>query len=479
MCILINGRESASPKHPVVTITNPANGKPVGSIWKAIPGDETLVLDTAQEGFRKWSAVPLSQRADILMKYADLLEENRDRIAAVECSEMGKIITECTGEVGGSAYITRGFIEKAKHLYGKSYCDNHHGLERDLIFTRREPLGVFYCIVPFNYPVELYTHKVIPALIMGNAVIIKVPADNPLAMIEMSKLLVEAGVPPEAVGLLYCDRVFSTEQIVKSERIQAVSLTGSTSAGISILRDSADTLHKVFLELGGNDPFIIFEDADLDQAVEEILVGRVSNTGQTCCASKRFIVQKTVQDALVEKLIARLDQVKRGDPADPATQIGCILNKKNAATILDQIQFTVEQGAACVYGGTVKNDTFVEPTILTGVTKDMDISKDMEIFGPVIPIIPFTTKEEAVEIANQIPYGLQGGVMTANTMLALDVAAKLQCGSVVVNGSGNYRHMDMAFGGYKMTGIGREGVSATLEEFSQEKTFIIKQVLKD
>ncbi len=474
--VLYNGYEEMPPSRETVDIINPARGEVVGKAWKAKEGDEVRILSAAREGFKAWSAVPLHERARILKKYTALLDANHRELNLLQCREMGKIITECDLELSDSTAASNGFVERACHLYGQTLCDNHPGLEKDLIFTRREPIGVFFCIVPFNFPVELFTHKVIPALVMGNSVIVKLPSSNPLVLTEMTRLLIEAGVPQNAVSLVYCDRKFSTEKIIKSNEIDAVTLTGSCAAGISVLENAAKPLHKVFLELGGNDPLIVFADADLDMVVEEIFVGRIFNSGQTCCGSKRIIVEESCRDKLVEKLIARLRKLRIGDPIDEETELGSLISEGSAKEVLNQIAHTVEQGAHLIYGAQLLSEAVVEPALLVDVTADMDIAGEMEVFGPVIPILTFKTPEEAVALANQIPYGLQGGIMTSDMALALNLASKLQCGSVVVNGSGNYRHMDMPFGGYKMTGIGREGVSATLEEYSQQKSYVIKGV---
>ncbi len=477
MGMKLNGFETRPAGAGEIAIKNPANGETVGTVYKALKGDGAQILANAKKGFEAWSAMPLYKRTEILMRYVELLGANKDRLGLTLSREMGKIYGEAMGEAVGTANISKGFIQHANHLYGKVINDNQPGLEADLIFTRREPLGVFLCIVPFNFPLELYAHKVIPALIMGNAVIIKVPATDPLTLIEMTKLLVEAGVPADAAQVVYADRAFVTDEIIKTDGIQAVSITGSTAAGIGVLSDSAPYLHKVFLELGGNDALIICKDADIDYAVEQIYWGRVFNVGQTCCASKRFLVHRSIHDELVRRLCARLDRVKRGDPTDPSTEYGCMHSAAAAEKVMAQIADLKAQGAKCVYGGTLKNGTFLEPTVFTNVTKDMPVAKDLEIFGPVIPIIPFDTVEEAIELANQTKYGLQAGVVTSDYALGIKIATKLKAGGVVTNATGNYRHLDQPFGGFKQSGIGREGVASTLEEFSQEKSYIIRGVL--
>ena len=476
MSIYFNGYQTEPVGREQVTIKNPANGEAVGTLYKAAKGDGRRILENSREGFLAWSAKPMYERTDILMKYVELLGENKERLGNLLCREMGKIISEAMGEAVGTANISKAFIQHANHLYGKVIGDNQPGAEHDLVFTRREPLGTILCIVPFNFPLELYAHKVIPALIMGNAVIIKVPSGNPLALIEMTKLLVEAGVPAGAAQVIYSDREFVTEEIIKTDGIQAVSLTGSTAAGIAVQRDSAPFLHRVFLELGGNDALIICEDADIDYAVEQIYWGRLFNVGQTCCASKRFLVHRSIHDVLVEKLCARIDKMRRGDPSDTATEFGCMHAASAARTVYEQVQQLQKDGAKLVYGGTLKNETVLEPAVLTNVTRDMEVAKDLEIFGPVIPIIAFDTTEEAIEIANQSMFGLMAGVVTRDALKGLQICRQLEAGGVVANGNGCYRHFDMPYGGYKKSGIGREGVSSTLEEFSQEKTYVLHGV---
>lgn len=477
MGIYFNGYQTPPGGKREVAITNPATGETLKKLPLADNGDGKRILDVAEDGFRQWSSFSLPDRADILMRFACLLEENIEEIALTECRDMGKVINECKGEVSHSANVAKGYVERAKHLQGRVVSDNQRGLEKDIIFTRHEPLGVILCIVPFNYPVELFMHKVIPALIMGNAAVVKVPSENPLSLLRVTELLVEAGVPAGAISLVFANHEFVTEELTRSSRVSAITLTGSTQAGIEVMRDSADTLHRVYFELGGNDPLLVFEDANLDYAADEIVSSRMGNTGQICCASKRFIVHRSVVDTLTKKLTVRLDALVRGNPEDTDTQLGCLVSAKAAATIQKQVAETIAQGARCVYGNKLDRETFMEPVILVDVTPEMDIAKDMEVFGPVIPIIPFDTVEEAIQIANASCYGLEAGIICGNMEIALNIASKLQAGSVVVNGGGSYRHMDMPFGGYKMSGLGRESISTTLEEFSQEKNYIIKHVL--
>lgn len=373
-----------------------------------------------------------------------------------------------------SAHAARGFAEAAKHLYGNTFPTSQRGVEEDLVFTRFEPIGVFLCVVPYNNPLHLCVQKIVPALVMGNTVIAKPPTEDPLAMMEMMELLLESGVPEECAGIVCGNRDFITEKLIKSDRIEAVSLTGGEKAGINIYKSAAEKLHHVYMELGGNDPFVILDDADVNRAADEIMRSRLSAGGQSCSSAKRILVHESIHDKLLEALTVRIKALKRGDPLDPATQISYNISAKHADLVIEQIEHTIEQGAKCVLGGKKTEPAFVEPTILVDVTKDMDIAKDMEIFGPVVPLIRFKTTEEAIEIANQTSYGLEAGVLSGDLEKAMAVAAKIPCGAIVVNGASNYRHVDMPFGGAKASGIGREGISVTLKEFSNEKVYVVK-----
>jgi acyl-CoA reductase-like NAD-dependent aldehyde dehydrogenase len=257
--------------------------------------------------------------------------------------------------------------------------------------------------------------------------------------------------------------------------IQILTMTGGTETGIRIAQQTAGNLTRTYLELGGNDAFIVLNDADLDLAVANALESRTNNAGQVCCASKRYIVQKEAAKPFTEKLIRALRGLKVGDPMDRSNDIGSMISRDAAAKVKEQIRATVDAGAELVYGGEV-NGSFMTPAVLTGVTPDMPVAKDMEIFGAVFPIIEVDTPEEAVDVANGSSFGLNGAVFSADMALAISVAEKMQTGGIVINGGGNYRTAAMPFGGYKKSGIGREGSSRTLMEYVQEKSYVLKEV---
>jgi acyl-CoA reductase-like NAD-dependent aldehyde dehydrogenase len=476
MQMLIGGQHRNASNNATKEDINPATGEVIGTVPLATAQDVEEALQNSRKGFEEWSAMPLYARLKIMYKYADLLEQNLEELAQLMCRESGKAISLCRAEAGEAVTVFNLYCEKARNFMGEALpLDTEPRVENDFIVTIRQPLGVVVCIVPFNYPVELYAHKVAPALVTGNAVIIKPASDTPMQNIFMTELLLKAGVPGNAAQIVTGSGATIGALLTRSKLVNVVSLTGSTEVGIETMKNCSDGLHHVGLELGGNDPMVIFADCDLEKAVAETVDGRVSNAGQTCCANKRFIVQNSIKDQYIKMLVEALKKARVGDPSDGQTVCGSLISESAAKEIEAQVEHTVKQGAKIAYGGK-RNKAFYDPTVLVDVTPDMDIAKEMEVFGPVMPVIGFDTLEEAIQISNNIPYGLQGGVMTSDMKKAFKVARAMQCGCCVINGSGNYRSAHQAFGGWKMTGIGREGVAYTLEEMTQIKTIALKGI---
>jgi succinate-semialdehyde dehydrogenase/glutarate-semialdehyde dehydrogenase len=479
MKMFIGGKPVDSGDKKTIDVLNSSTQEKIDTVPSATAEDIAATIAIAQKGKKIWAATPMHARAKILLAAADVLEEHVEELAVLLSTEMGKIIREARGEVDCAVQIVRGYVEKAKHFYGETITtESQPSCDKDIIFTRREPLGVVACIAPFNYPVELCMHKVASALSVGNSVIIKPATDNPLTLLRITELMLGAGVPGEVLQIITGPGSSTGKLLVESEYIDAVSFTGSTEVGQEIAGVASRTLKHIFLELGGNDPFIVFEDADLELAVNECVSARIQNAGQTCCAPKRFLIQDTVKEAFTTKLLERLKKVRTGSPLDEATDLGSLISPKAALEVKRQVEHTIAQGAKCIYGGTLSKPTYYDPTVLVDVTPEMDISKDMEVFGPIIPIIAFHSEQELLEIANNTPFGLNAGVLTSDMKRAFRIASALECGSVVINGSGNYRNIDQPHGGRKLTGLGREGICCTLEEMTQPKAFILKGILK-
>ena len=458
----------------ILEVRNPMNGELVGSLPLSGGAEIEAMIRKAAQAKILWANTPLYQRGEIIYKYCELVTQHTEDIARTLSMEMGKPIAQSRDEVGGTARLARGFVERANHLYGQQIpTGNQPGSENDVIFTMREPLGVMVCVIPFNYPVDLFTHKVAPALIMGNVVIVKAPSIAPLAIFKLEELFRQAGLPEGVCQFMVCTQEDSSKHLMSSPEVSAVSLTGSTRAGIEISKIGAETLKRIFLELGGNDANIILEDVKLDEVMDYIVFCRMLNNGQICCSNKRFIIHRSLQKEFVERLTAKVGALKFGDSLDETADLTCVASERAAIEVERQIRTTVEQGAKLATGGERERAT-IRPAVLWDVTAEMDVAADMEIFGPAFPVIPFDTEEEAIAIANRSSFGLSSGILTHDLKRALRMAPKIQAGSVVLNGCSSYRHMDQAFGGYKMSGIGREGISATLEEYSQVKNYIIQ-----
>lgn len=458
-------------------VTNPMDGSLVREIGLCGREDLLQIVDASVEAQKIWEDTPAYERAAKLRKFADVIMAHEPETTTLMGLEMAKPYMQAKTESIDAASLLRANAERINHLYGSVLADNTPGMEGDLVFTKREALGVMACVIPFNFPIELTFQKAAPALAAGNSVIIKAPSANPLAILSLEQMALEAGLPENVFRCIACRPADSTEALIRNPKVAGVSLTGSTEVGKEVMEAGASTLKRTFLELGGNDAFIIFDDADIDRAVDEMLAGRLENNGQVCCACKRFIVQRGIAEKLAAALAEALAKVERKEPSDPESRLTALISEKAAMEVEAQIAATVQQGAKLLCGGQ-RTGAFVTPAVLTEVTPDMDIAKDMEVFGPVFPIIPFETAAEAVAIANASSYGLSSGVLSADLEKAMRVAGQLKAGGAVINGSGTYRHYDQAFGGFKMSGIGREGTSVSIEEFSNLKTYVIKGAFK-
>lgn len=477
MKMFINGQRRDASDGKTIDVLNSATLELIDTVPAATEADVREAIEAAKEGSRIWKNTPVHERTRILCRAADMIDERREELARSLSTEMGKIISESSPEVRAAAQIIRGYAEKANHLYGETMADYQVGTENDIIFTRREPLGVVACITPFNYPVELSSHKYASALAAGNAVIVKPATDNPLTVMKVIEILWEAGIPGNVLQVVTGSGSAIGDILTESPDIQAITFTGSTEVGLHIAEKAAKTLKRVMLELGGNDPFIVFDDADMELAVTGAVRGRVQNAGQTCCSPKRFLVQNSVKEEFIKRAAEMIGTLKSGSPLDEETELGSVISVKAVKKVDEQVRLTIEQGGRLICGGKPISETYYEPTIIE-VPADADISKDMECFGPIIPVIGFDTEEEAIAISNQSMYGLQAGVITKDMGKAIRVASRLECGGVVINQSGNYRHMDQPFGGWKMSGIGREGISTTLEELTQVKSYILRNILE-
>ena len=460
----------------VIEVTNPATGELVDTVPSLSAEEVNAAVDYAYEAQKEWAKLPVHERCQIMMKFVDLVERDKETLAKTLSDETGKPIKEARAEIANIKIGVPAYVEKVKHDYGNLIPrGTEKGQENTIQYTIQQPLGVCVAIIPFNFPSDIFINKIPPALLMGNAAILKPASVNPLTLTKYVELLVEAGVPAGVISVVHGSGSVVGTALTSNKKVAIVSLTGSTTAGIDAATNCASHLAHSSLELGGNDAFIICEDGDIDLAVEETVWGRLYNTGQVCCASKRFLIQNSIKDEYIAKMIAKIKTLKVGYPSEEDTDIGCLISEEAAIEVENQVNKTVEQGGKIVYGGR-RNGAFFEPTIIDGITKDMDVAKDMEIFGPVISVIGFETIEEAVEIANQSIYGLSGSIITRDMNKAIKVSEKMECGGFVINGASFFRSFEQPFGGWKYSGIGNEGIMSTLKEMSRTKTVILKNI---
>lgn len=475
---LIGGKLLDSSDNEVIEIRNPATEEIIDTVPNSTEQDVNNAVNEAKKAYKNWAKKPLYERGRILEKFVDLVEKNKEDLSQLLSSETGKPIKEARIEIGNIRHFVYGYVEKAKHDYGNVIpAGTEPGQEKTIQLTTQEPLGVVACIIPFNFPSDLFGQKVPSALIMGNSVIVKPSTSNPLTLHKYCELLQEAGIPNGVINCLSGTGSVIGEKLAKHPDINLISVTGSTRVGKEVMKNASENITHIMLELGGNDAFILDKDGDIDLAVEEVVCGRLYNTGQVCCASKRFLIHKDIKEEFIKKIIDRISKLKVGMPNEEDTDIGCLINENAAIRVEEQVRQTVKEGANILIGGRRKN-AFFEPTIIDNITKEMNVMKDMEIFGPVIPICAFDNIEEAIEIANQSSYGLSNCIFTKDMNNAFTTASKLESGGVVINGSSFFRSMEMPFGGWKSSGIGNEGISTTLKEMSRTKTIILKNILK-
>lgn len=477
MQMIINGAKVNASDKSFIEVLNPFNGKVVNTVPNATAKDVDKAVRAAKKAQPKWAAVPVWQKVEYLKEFLNLVDKNKNALAKTLCLETGKPLKQAKAEIANIRIGFEAFMEKAKHLYGNVIpYGTEAGQENTLQFTQREPLGVVAAIIPFNFPCDLFDQKVAPALLAGNSVIVKPPHQNPSTLVMLTDLLCQTGITKGAIQIVTGRGSVCGAALSQHPLVDKITFTGSTEVGIITAKYAAEKLAHTSLELGGNDAFIVCDDADIDLAVEETVWGRMYNTGQVCCASKRFLVQKGVHKEFVKKLTARLKKLKQGDPMTDV-DLGTLISTEDAIHVEQQIKDVVAQGGKIVLGGK-RNGAFIPATIIDNVPTTADVASDEEIFGPVVPIIEFGTIEEAIEIANNSKFGLCGCIFTKDSSKALKVANALECGGVVINGASFHRSFEMPFGGYKFSGIGGEGVMSTIDEMTRTKTITLKNILK-
>ena len=477
MRMLIASRWCDASDGATMAVLNPATGELIDHVPSATDDDVQRAVDAAQGGRRAMAGLPAHARAQVLVDAADRLVAEREGISRMLAAENGKPIRQTREEVDAAARILRGFGEEAKRLFGRQVpMDAVPGSERHVAFTIRQPLGVIAAIVPFNYPLELYAHKVGAALASGNAVIGKPPSECPLTLLRLAEILEACGLPPSAHQMITGRGERVGPLLAASPGVHMVTLTGSVPTGVQLGRIAAEHMKPFHAELGGNDASIVCADADLELAARAIVMGRLARgNGQICCSVKRVLVDRTVVEDFTRILAAQTAELKTGDQLAEDSDVGPLITERAATEVVARIDAAVKAGARLIMGGT-REGAFVAPTILADVPVDEPVFRE-ETFGPVLPIVAFDSIDEAVALANDSPYGLQAAIFTTDLSTAMSVAYGLEAGGVIVNWSSAVRAENLPFGGSKMSGHGREGLHDTMLSMTEQKVVYLHDVL--
>ena len=479
MKMIIGGEHTDASDGSTVDVSNPYTGAVIDTVPNATTEDVRRAGDNAAIGQRIWGASQLHERIAVMERWLELLEQHKTELAELLCSEMGKPIQDCYGEVGAVDNWARLTMHHAATILGHSFPSGVTPSEAgDLQVTMRVPRGVCVCICPANYPISGLALNVVPAVLGGNAVLIKPATSNPLTAIRVTDLLIQAGMPPEACQIVTGSGARVGDALVEHPAVASVIMIGSSGVGVQIAQRAARNLAHVTLELGGNDCMIMLDDADMELSVTQAIEGRMYNAGQICCAPKRLLVPRSRKQEFVDRLTQRLaDEVVVGDPWDARTRIGTLPTESAAKGVEEKVRLAVAEGAEVVYGGQ-RNGAQYHPTVIDNVRPDSAMAQDDEIFGPVFGIIEYGTEQEALEIANNTMYGLMSQVMTEDYRRGIRFANGMESGSVILNfNTFSGRTSAQPFGGYKKSGIGRNGISTAIQELTREKTMIFKGIL--
>lgn len=458
---------SERPQAPCFDVANPADGTVIASVADMDAAGTRAAIEASHAALPGWSAKLAKDRAAILRRWFDLIIENTDELTRLVTLECGKPLAEARGEVVYGASFVEWFAEEAKRVYGDVIPPTADGRQ---IIVIKQPIGVVAAITPWNFPIAMITRKVSPALAAGCTAVVKPAEDTPLSALALQSLAKQAGFPDGVFNVVTgLDAPAIGLELTTNPLVRKVSFTGSTQVGKLLMRQSADTVKKVSMELGGNAPFIVFDDADLDKAVEGAMASKYRNAGQTCVCANRIYVQSGVFDAFAEKLTAATATLTVGDGIQDGVTIGPLINADGAAKVDRIVSDALAKGAKALIGGGRHSlgGNFFEPTVLTDITQDMDIARE-EIFGPVSPLYQFESDEEAIALANDTPFGLASYLYSRDIGRIWRAAEALEYGLVGIN-EGIISTEVAPFGGMKESGIGREGSRYGIEEFVEIK----------
>ncbi|HZI81419.1 MAG TPA: NADP-dependent succinate-semialdehyde dehydrogenase [Vicinamibacterales bacterium] len=457
----VSARSSAT-----INVDNPATGEVVGTVPKLGAAETREAIEAAERALPAWRKKTAKERAAVLRKWFDLMLQHQDDLAKLMTVEQGKPLTESKGEVAYAAAFLEWFGEEAKRVYGDS-IPGHAADKR--IFAIKQPIGVVACITPWNFPLAMITRKAGPAIAAGCTVVLKPASQTPFSALALAELAERAGIPKGVFNVVTGSAGDIGSELTSNPIVKKLSFTGSTEVGKLLMAQCAATVKKVSLELGGNAPFIVFDDADLDAAVEGAMASKYRNTGQTCVCVNRIYVQDSVYDAFAQKLTAAVAKLNPANGLEAGANQGPLIDDKAVLKVEEHISDATSKGAKIVAGGKrhAKGGRFFEPTVLVDVTASMMVAKE-ETFGPVAPLFRFSTEDEAIAQANNTEFGLAAYFYGRDVARVFRVAEALESGMVGIN-TGLISTEVAPFGGVKESGLGREGSKYGIEEYLEIK----------
>lgn len=458
----INGKWCGADNGETIIVTNPATGDVLGSVPKMGADETRRAIEAGNAAWKDWRTKLASERSAILRKWHDLMLANVDDLAAIMTAEQGKSLAEAKGEITYAASFIEWFAEEGKRIYGDTVPTPAHGRR---ILVTKEPIGVCAAITPWNFPSAMITRKAAPALAAGCPMIVKPAGLTPFSALAMAELAARAGVPKGVFSVVTGNSQAIGDEMTGNPLVRKLTFTGSTSVGKLLMQQAASSIKKLSLELGGNAPFIVFDDADLDAAVEGAIASKYRNSGQTCVCVNRFYVQDGVYDAFASKLVAAVETLKVGNGAEAGVNQGPLINENAVRKVEDHIADAVRRGARILTGGRrhALGHTFFEPTVVADVTQEMQIARD-ETFGPLAPLFRFKTDDDVVVMANDTEFGLASYFFSRDIGRIWRVAEQLEFGMVGIN-TGAISNEVAPFGGVKQSGLGREGSKYGIDDY--------------
>ncbi|MBX2806143.1 MAG: NAD-dependent succinate-semialdehyde dehydrogenase [Hyphomicrobiales bacterium] len=447
-------------------VLNPATGAEIARVPDVGAEGARAAIEAAHRAFPAWAAMLAKERAVILQRWFELINENAESLAQIMTAEQGKPLAEARGEIVYGASFVQYNAEQAKRILGE-VIPTHRKDGR--IVVLKQPVGVVGAITPWNFPLAMITRKVSPALAAGCTIVVKPAEDTPLTALALAALAHRAGFPKGVLNIVTGDPPAIGKELTESPLVRMIAFTGSTEVGKILMRQSAGTVKKIALELGGNSPFIVFDDADLDKAVTDAIASKYRNMGQTCVCANRMLIHEAIYDAFAEKLAAKVAQMKVGPGDEDGVVQGPLINAAGLEKVEQHVQDAVAKGGKILTGGKrhALGGTFFEPTVITGATTEMLFAQE-ETFGPIAPLYRFKTEEEAIAIANSTPFGLAAYFQTRDIGRVWRIAEQLDFGVIGINEGVTATEL-APFGGMKQSGLGREGSHHGIEEFVEMK----------